>query len=144
MMFSQLWITLSIMLFLAIVPLLYKKSRTKEAIRRLIIVSIIILAIIIAVLVFQVNFYAALLFAFIAFILADKKTYTKKRLIIYGVIIVFIGSAGYYIFRDNPDYVINHLKKHPESTSLYLRENGEELITYQSDEVRPLASTVKY
>src|SRR5699024_3493518 len=50
---------------------------------------------------------------------------------------------GKFIFRDNPDYLLDHLKKHPKTTSLYVAENGEEVITYQSDIVRPLASTVK-
>ena len=47
------------------------------------------------------------------------------------------------MFRDNPDYVLNHLKENPQTTSFYLAENGVELVTYQSDVVRPLASTVK-
>nr|WP_255551223.1 class A beta-lactamase-related serine hydrolase [Sporosarcina sp. E16_8] len=76
-------------------------------------------------------------------IVFDKKTYTKKRLIIYGSIILLIGIAGFAIFRDNPGYVLNHLKDNPQTTSLYLAENGVELITHQSDAIRPLASTVK-
>lgn len=76
-------------------------------------------------------------------ILFDKKTYTKKRLMIYGIMIVIIICTGFFLFRNNPDYVLNHLKKNPPSTSLYLVENGEELISYQSNVVRPLASTVK-
>jgi len=45
--------------------------------------------------------------------------------------------------RDNPEYVLNHLKDNPQTTSLYVAENGVALTTYQSDVVRPLASTVK-
>lgn len=59
------------------------------------------------------------------------------------VIIVAAIILGKFIFRDNPDYLLDHLKKHPKTTSLYVAENGEEVITYQSDIVRPLASTVK-
>ncbi|KOS64287.1 hypothetical protein AN161_02965 [Lysinibacillus sp. FJAT-14222] len=76
-------------------------------------------------------------------IVFDKKTYTKKRIIIYGSFILVVGIASYFFFRDNPDYVLNHLKDYPQTTSLYVAENGEELISYQSDIVRPLASTVK-
>ena len=64
-------------------------------------------------------------------------------MIIYGSIILAVGIAGYSVFRDNPDYVMNHLKDNPQTTSLYVAENSVELITYQSDVVRPLASTVK-
>jgi D-alanyl-D-alanine carboxypeptidase len=47
------------------------------------------------------------------------------------------------MLRDNPDYVLNHLKKNPETASLYVARNGEVLVAYQADAVRPLASTVK-
>ena len=45
--------------------------------------------------------------------------------------------------RENPDYVLEHLQNNPETTSLYVAVNGEEIIGYQSEVVRPLASTVK-
>ncbi|MGE7998928.1 serine hydrolase [Lysinibacillus sp. NPDC093190] len=92
---------------------------------------------------FNVNYLFALIAGFVAMIVFDKKTYTKKRIILYGSFILVVGIASYFFFRDNPDYVLNHLKDYPQTTSLYVKENGEELITYQSDIVRPLASTVK-
>ncbi|WP_347789877.1 serine hydrolase [Solibacillus sp. CAU 1738] len=47
------------------------------------------------------------------------------------------------MFAPNPGYVINHLAKHPESSSFILAKNGETLISYQADKRRPLASTMK-
>ncbi|MEH6944291.1 serine hydrolase [Bacillus sp. JJ722] len=137
------WIGMLGVLILAPLSLLKKENRTKEGIRKVIVTVVIVLAIIIAVLFFSVNYLLALVVGFIAMIVFDKKTYTKKRLMIYGAIILVVGIAGYSVFRDNPDYVLNHLKDNPQTTSFYLAENGVELITYQSDVVRPLASTVK-
>ncbi|WP_052400697.1 serine hydrolase [Oceanobacillus jeddahense] len=130
-------------IILTLMPLLKKENRTKQEIRKAIVTIAIVLGIIIAVIIFNVNYLIAFLFGVIAMILFDKKTYTKKRLIIYGTSILVIGAAVYSVFRDNPDYVLNHLKDHPETSSLYVAKNGEELITYHSDVVRPLASTVK-
>ena len=137
------WIGLTGIIIFTLIPLLSKENRTKQEVRKAIITIVIVIGIIVAVMIFNVNFLNAVLFGVIAMILFDKKTYTKKRLIIYGAIILVTGIAGYSVFRDNPDYVLNHLKNHPETSSLYVAENGEELITYQSDVVRPLASTVK-
>ena len=122
---------------------LKKENRTKEEIRKVIVIEVVALSIIIAVLLFNVNYLLALVVGFVALILLNKKTYTKKRLITYGAIILAIGIASYSVNRDNPDYVLKHLKENPQTTSFYLAENGVELITYQSDVVRPLASTVK-
>lgn len=137
------WIGLLGIIILTLIPLLNKEKRSKEDIRRAILNALIILGIIITVIIFNFNYLFAFLFGIVAMILFDKKTYTKKRLIIYGSIILVIGIVGYSLFRDNPDYVLNHLKDHPETTSLYVAVNGEEFITFQSDVVRPLASTVK-
>ncbi|MCG7345602.1 class A beta-lactamase-related serine hydrolase [Sporosarcina sp. ACRSL] len=137
------WIGMLTIIILTPLPLLIKENRTKEEIRKVIVTEVIALAIIIAVLFFSVNYLLALVVGFIALILFNKKTYTKKRLITYGAIILVVGIAGYSVFRDNPDYVLNHLKENPQTTSFYLAENGVELIAYQSDVVRPLASTVK-
>jgi len=128
---------------LTLLPFVKKENRTKEEIRKALVTIVIVLGIIISVLVFGVNYLLALIVGFFAMIVFDKKTYTKKRLIIYGSIILLIGIAGFSILRDNPEYVLNHLKDNPQTTSLYLAENGVALTTYQSDVVRPLASTVK-
>jgi|GEM_PF-207798 len=137
------WIGLLGILLFSLLPLLKKENRTKEEIRKTIVTGLIVLGIIVSVLFFNVNYLLALIVGFIAMIVFDKKTYTKKRIIIYGSFILVVGIASYFFFRDNPDYVLNHLKDYPQTTSLYVAENGEELITYQSDIVRPLASTVK-
>ena len=137
------WIGMLGFLILTLLPFLKKENRSKEEIRKAIVMVVIVLGIIAAVLTFNVNYLFALVVGFIAMIVFDKKTYTKKRLIIYGSIVLVVGIAGYTVFRDNPDYVMNHLLENPQTTSLYVAENGVELITYQSDVVRPLASTVK-
>lgn len=137
------WIGLLGIIILTPLSLLKKENRTKEEIRKVIVMEVIALSIIIAVLFFGVTYIFAIIVGFIAMILFDKKTYTKKRLLTYGAIILVAGIAVYFVLRDNPDYVVKHLKENPETTSLYLAENGVEVITYQSDVVRPLASTVK-
>lgn len=140
---SYAWIGILGIMFFTLLPLLNKKNRTREEIQKAIVTVSILIGMIIAVSVFNVNFFAALLFGFLAMILLDRKTYTKKRLMIYGAITLVLGIAAYAIFRDNPDYFIKHLKNNPETTSFYLAENGEPVITYQSTFIRPLASTVK-
>ena len=137
------WIGMLGIIMFTLLPLLKKENRSKEEIRKAIITVVIVLGIIVAVLIFSVNYLFALIIGFIAMIVFDIKTYTKKRLMIYGSIILVIGIVGYFVVRDNPDYVLNHLKDNPQTTSLYVAENGVQLITYQSDVVRPLASTVK-
>lgn len=137
------WIGLLGIIFFTLIPLLKKEQRTREEIQKAIVTIGIIIGIIMAVLVFEINFLVALLFGFLAMILLDRKTYTKKRLIIYGVITLIAGIAAYALFRENPNYIIKHLKENPESSSFYLAENGEPVITYQSTFIRPLASTVK-
>ncbi|MEK4385647.1 serine hydrolase [Solibacillus sp. FSL W7-1464] len=137
------WIGLSGIVFLTLIPLLNKKQRTREEVEKAIVTVAIVLGIIIAVLVFNINYFTAFLFGVLAMILFDHKTYTKKRLTIYGVLSLIAGIAAYALLRDNPNYVIQHLKENPESSSLYVAENGEPVITYQSTVIRPLASTVK-
>ncbi|ATP41081.1 hypothetical protein CSE16_14035 [Solibacillus sp. R5-41] len=137
------WVGMLGIIFLTLLPFIKKENRSKGEIRKAIITVVIVLGIIVAVLVFNVNYPLALIAGFVAMILFNKKTYTKKRLLIYSSILVIIGIAAFSVFRDNPDYVLNHLKENPQTTSLYVAENGMELMTYQSDVVRPLASTVK-
>ncbi|MEK5184850.1 serine hydrolase [Solibacillus sp. FSL W7-1324] len=137
------WIGLGGIIFFTLIPLLDKKHRTREEVQKAIVTVAIIVGIIIAVLVFNINFLIAFLFGVLAMILTERKTYTKKRLTIYGVIFLITGIAAYALLRDNPNYIIQHLKENPESSSFYFAENGEPLITYQSTVIRPLASTVK-
>lgn len=137
------WISLIGIFVFTLLPILSKTQRTKTEIRKAMITTGIVLGIIILVSFFQVNYLFALILGLIAYILFDKKTYTKKRLIIYGTILLSMIIAVFILFRDNPDYVLQHLKNNPETTSLYMTRNGEEFITYQSETIRPLASTVK-
>lgn len=74
--------------------LISQKNRTKQNIREAMTTIIIVIGIIVAVMIFNINFLIAFIFGVIAMILFDKKTYTKKRLIIYGAIILVIGIAG--------------------------------------------------
>lgn len=140
---SWAWIGLLGIVLLTVLPLISQKNRSAEEIRKAIVTVGSVIGIIIAVSFFNVNYVVALLFGFLAMILLDRKTYTKKRLSIYGLLLLVAGITAYAIFRDNPDYVLKHLKENPQSSSLYLAENRTPLITYQSDIVRPLASTVK-
>ena len=137
------WIGMLGIIIVTPLSLLKKENRTKEEIRKVVVTEVIALSIIVAVVFFNVNYLLALVVGIIALILSNKKTYTKKRILTYGVVILILGIASYSVFRDNPDYVLNHLKENPQTTSFYLAENGVELVTYQSDVVRPLASTVK-
>ena len=137
------WIGLLGIIFFTLIPFLNKAQRTREEFQKAIVTIGIISGIIIAVLVFNINFLIAFLFGVLAMILFDRKTYTKKRLTIYGVTTLIAGIAAYALLRDNPNYVIQHLKENPESSSFYFAENDEPVITYQSTVIRPLASTVK-
>ena len=137
------WIGMIGIIVFTLLPFRKKEHRTKTEIRKAVLTVAIVLGIITAVLVFGLNYLLALLVGLLVFILIDKKTYTKKRLLIYGSIILLLGIGGYAVLRDNPEYVMNHLKNNPQTTSLYVAQNGEEVISYQSDVVRPLASTVK-
>ncbi len=140
---SWAWIGLLGIVFFTVLPLINQKNRSAEEIRKAIVTVGSVIGIIIAVSFFNINYVVALLFGFLAMILLDRKTYTKRRLSIYGLLLLVAGITAYAIFRDNPDYVLKHLKENPQSSSLYLAENRTPLITYQSDIVRPLASTVK-
>lgn len=140
---SYAWVGMLGIIIFTLLPLLSKKNRSHKEVKKAVVTVVIVLGIIIAVLIFNVSYLSAVLFGFLAMILFSPNTYTKKRLIIYGSILLVVGVAGYAIFRDNPDYVLNHLKENPQTSSLYVAENGLEFITYQSDVVRPLASTVK-
>ncbi len=137
------WIGMIGILVLIYLPFLKESQRTKTKFLKAAFTTLIVFGIIIAVTLFQVNYLLALLIGIIIFTLTDKKTYTKTRLIIYGSIILIIGFAGYFFFSDDPDYVLNHLEENSSTSSLYAAKNGEELVTYETDTVRPLASTVK-
>lgn len=137
------WMGIIGAVLIILLPLLSKRKRTKAYVRETIIALMIVMVLVAMIIFFNMDPLLAGMLGIILFILCDKKTYTKKRFIIYTPIILMIGVVGFVIFRDNPDYIVNHLQKNPETTSFYLLENGVEQVTYQSDVVRPLASTVK-
>jgi D-alanyl-D-alanine carboxypeptidase len=56
---------------------------------------------------------------------------------------IVLGSITYVVFREDPEYVVNFLEKNPETTSLYVTKNSEDIIKYQIEDQRPLASTLK-
>lgn len=139
------WVVMLGIIFFTLLPFIEKKKRTREEIQKAIITVGIVLGVILAVLLFDINYVVALLFGFLAMILFDRKTYTKKRLIIYvplALALVLVGLI-YALLRDNPNYVLKHLKENPQNSSFYLAENGEVAVAYESDIKRPLASTVK-
>ena len=137
------WTGIMLIVFFTVSPLLKKEYRTKVEIIKVAISMLVIFVVVLCITIFNMNFTLAIILLVVWFILLDKKTYTKKGFIIHLSILLFIGGAIYALMRDNPDYIWKHLKKNPQTTSLYVAQNGEELITYQSDVVRPLASVVK-
>lgn len=103
-------------IFFTLLPFIEKNKRTREEIQKAVGTVGIVLGIILAVLFFDVNYLVALLFGFLAMILFDRKTYTKKRLIIYIPIALILSGFTYALLRDNPNYVLEHLKEHPETS----------------------------
>lgn len=137
------WIGTVVLIVLMLLPLRKKEHRTKMEIRKAVVKFAVVLGVITVIIVLGMGYLIGLLVGVLLLILIDKKTYTKKRLLIYGSIILLLGIGGYAVLRDNPEYVMNHLKNNPQTTSLYVAQNGKKVISYQSDVVRPLASTVK-
>lgn len=140
---SWLLVGICLFIFFSLLPFLNKKYRTKENIQKTILSITLFTLVIITALIFQIDILIAVIIFIVLYILLDKKTYTKKRLLIYGAVLLLIVVTVSILFRDNPDYVLHHLQKNPETTSLYVKRNGEEIISYQADTVRPLASTMK-
>ncbi|MBM7715414.1 D-alanyl-D-alanine carboxypeptidase [Bacillus thermophilus] len=137
------WIGLMGILLLSSVPLFKKSQRSKGNILRFAVTTVIVLGVIFFVEVMGVSFILAIIAGCILLILLDKKTYTKKRMMIYASLTLIIITVLYFLLKHNPEYTLNHLMKHPESSSLFVAMNDEEMITYQSDIPRPLASVVK-
>jgi len=124
-------------------PLLKKEQRSRRNVYQFIKSIIIVLLMIILVYIKIVSFIFAIILGIMLFILFDRKTYTKRRLIIYGSTIAILIISGYILFKTNPNYILNYLAKHPENSSLYVARNGETLVDYEADTPRPLASVVK-
>ncbi|HLR15133.1 MAG TPA: serine hydrolase, partial [Bacillota bacterium] len=124
-------------------PLLTRKKLQKDERIAVIRNSFILIGVLVSVFILQINSFIVIVAALIAAVVLDKKTYTKKRLLIYGGIFVGVVALFLFIFRTNPNYVTKHMLKHPETTSLYIAIDGEPVISHESDVVRPLASVVK-
>lgn len=140
---SYAWLGLGIIVVFSLLQLLVKENRTKEKRREPLITVGIVIGIVVMVMVFNMAYLNALLLGLIVYLLLDKKTYTKKRLIIYGSLVLVIAISAFALFRDNPNYVVKHLAENRATSSLYVVENDVELIDYEATIVRPLASTVK-
>lgn len=124
-------------------PLLFKSHRTEKNINIFLKIIGILSVVTILILYFNFHFAIAYFIGIFLYIVFDKNTYTKKRLIIYGSIVAVLVIAFFMIFRDNPEYTLKHLADNPETTSLYVNFNDEEVVDYQADIPRPLASVVK-
>ncbi len=136
-------IGIGLFVLFTLLPLLDSKRRTKVEVIKAVITLIAAAALVLGVLFFQLSYVLGVLLLILLTILIDKNTYTRKMLLIYGSLLVVIVGGLYWIFRDNPEYVANHLQKHPQSSSLFVAKAGEPIIEYNVDSVRPLASTVK-
>lgn len=124
-------------------PLLTPKKLSKDKRITVIRNAFILIGVFISVFILHINTFIVIIAAIIAAVVLDKKTYTKKRLLIYGAIFIAMVALLLFIFRTNPNYVTKHMLKHPETTSLYVAIDGEPVISHESDVVRPLASVVK-
>ncbi|MCR9131946.1 MAG: class A beta-lactamase-related serine hydrolase [bacterium] len=70
----------------------------------------------------------------------------KKLLFILGGIITILAliiGITFFYFSPNKNHVLSYIAKHPETTSITLFRNGKLIADQSSDEMRPLASTVK-
>ncbi len=138
-----MWIGLIGATVATFLPLVTKKKISKEDRIRVIRNALILAFVFIAILILQMNPLVVIFIAIVAAIVLDKKTYTIKRFMIYAGVATLIVLTATLLFRPNPSYVVSHIEKHPANTSLYVAIDGEPVITYEDDVVRPLASVVK-
>ncbi len=124
-------------------PLLTRKKLSKDERITVTRNAFILIGVIVAVFIFHMNTFIVIVAAIIAALVLDKKTYTKKRLLIYGGVVIALILTFIFIFRSNPSYIAKHILNSPESTSLYIAVDGEPVITHEDETVRPLASVVK-
>lgn len=67
----------------------------------------------------------------------------KWTIFIVLTIIILLVISAYILFKSNPNYVVKHLEKNPESSALYVSVDNNKKIAYQADKPRPLASVAK-
>src|SRR5699024_4334995 len=104
---------------------------------------LIVIGMFIAVSGFQLHIIYVSIVGVLLLFLAEDIFYKRKILFIVIVLFILIVSSVYFVFRGSASTVLNHIENHPETTSLYVAEDGDVLIDYETDEVRPLASVVK-
>lgn len=138
-----MWIGLAIAIIGALYPLISWKDLTKH--KRFITIRDIFLVTtgIVWLFIFNLPPLFVFIILMIVAVLVNKKTYTKKRLLIYGVMVGSVIAIFTFIFRENPNYVTKHLVNNPETTALYVAKDGEPIITHEENVIRPLASVVK-
>ncbi len=137
------WIGIGIVALTTILPLLKKENRTRWAVFQAVWTVLVLTITVLVVTLMEVNLFSAIIVTIIALFLSERKLYTKKGLIGLLLISIIFGSAIYYTFRNDSEYVIKFLENNPQKSSLYVTKNGEDIIKYQTEEQRPLASTVK-
>lgn len=142
------WIGIGIYTFIILLPLKDAKNIGKWKITSIIINIVVLVAVILAHVFYSFNIWIGILMLIILAIFLDKKTYTKKRLIIYSSLFVVVGGLLYWLLNnsiENPEsnIVLEHLKENPETSSLYFSKDGNVLISYNEKQIRPLASVVK-
>lgn len=67
---------------------------------------------------------------------------------IFIVLIFLLLAIGFFLLRQwtkkpDVDYVLKFIAKNPERASLFIKKNGHNIVRVQSDQLFPLASTVK-
>ncbi|WP_342567379.1 serine hydrolase [Psychrobacillus sp. FSL K6-4046] len=142
------WIGIGIFAFFTLLPLKSAKNLSKWDIIGIVITMVTLVVIIIAHIFYSFNLWIGIAVLFILAILLDKKTYTKKMIVIYACMFIVIGGVVYWLLGDlfgktDSDIVLEHLIENPETTSLYFAKEGEVHISHNDEEVRPLASVVK-
>lgn len=137
------WIGIVIIGIATVLPLLKKENQSRWKIFQAVWTLFVLSLTVIAIIVFKINLFTAIIIATIAILLSERSIYTKKGLIALLFIALLLGGTSYYIFRDDLEYVESFLEKNPETTSLYVSKNGEDMIKYQVEQARPLASVVK-
>ncbi|GGA77196.1 serine hydrolase [Ornithinibacillus halotolerans] len=142
-MYPFLWLLFIGITVIYVFPIFIPKYRTKWNVIRAIVMTA---AIILGILAIELLLFPPLMIMIILIIisfLTDKSTYTKKGMIVTGIIIALIIAGAYYLFHDDPDFVQKYIDNNPEFASMYVSVDGETVINKQGDVKRPLASTVK-
>ncbi|HLR15219.1 MAG TPA: serine hydrolase [Bacillota bacterium] len=137
------WIGVIGIVFFTWLPLLNKKMRTRPAIVRAILTIVIAIMVILAITLLHIPLLFAMIGMILAIFLLNMNWSRRRNLIILGVVIGFVGIGAYFVFKEDPEYVLNHLERHPESSSFMFAKNDSSLVSYQANERRSLASTMK-